>query len=87
VPIARNEFDTGKSPDSWEASIQGLLNSHPSEAFDVLELAHAIQFPISPILGAHSLHAILHRMAAQGKIQEKIVRLGRRSETFYASME
>ncbi|MGA7860739.1 MAG: hypothetical protein WCB19_02645 [Thermoplasmata archaeon] len=86
MPITRDEFDLGKTPDSWEDSIQGFLNSHPSEAFGVLELAKAIQYPISPIVGAHSLHAILHRMAAQGKIQERIVRTGRRADTFYATM-
>jgi hypothetical protein len=86
VPISRNEFDLGKTPDSWEAPIQGFLNSHPTEAFDVLELAKAIQYPISPIVGAHSLHAIFHRMAAQGKIDERIVRTGRRADTFYAAM-
>jgi hypothetical protein len=86
VPISRNEFDLGKSPDSWEGAIEGFLNSHPAEAFGVLELAKAIEYPVSPITGAHSLHALLHRMAAQGKIQERIVRAGRRADTFYASM-
>jgi hypothetical protein len=86
VPIDRNDFDRGKSPDSWEDAIQGFLNSHPSEAFNALELAKAIQYPISPIVGAHSLHAVLRRMAAQGKIQERIVRTGRRVDTFYATM-
>ncbi len=86
MPISRADFDRGKSPASWEDAIQGFLNSHPSEAFGVLELAKAIEFPIGPVTGVHSLHAILHRMAAQGKIDERIVRTERRAEAFYASM-
>ena len=86
MPINRSEFDRGKSSDSWEDAIQGFLNSHPAEAFDALEVAKAIEYPVNPVLGAHSLHAILHRMANQGKIQEKTVRTARRSDTLYASM-
>ena len=56
--------------------IRTFLNSHPTEAFGVLELAKAIQFPVGPIVGTYSLHATLHRMAAQGKIEERIVRSG-----------
>ncbi|MGC2288658.1 MAG: hypothetical protein WA688_02215 [Thermoplasmata archaeon] len=86
MPISRNQFDLGKTPASWEAAIQGYLNTHRTEAFGVLELAKAIECPISPILGAHSLHGILSRMAAQGKIEERIVGTGRRAETFYATL-
>jgi hypothetical protein len=86
VPITRSVFDLGKSPDSWEGAIEGFLNSHRTEAFGVVELAKAIEYPIAPITGAHSLHALLHRMAAQGKIQERVVVTGRHADTFYASM-
>jgi hypothetical protein len=86
VPISRASFELGKSPGSWEETIQGFLNAHPTEAFGALELAKAIQYPISPLVGAHSLHAILHRMASQGKIDERIVQTGRRAETFYSTM-
>jgi hypothetical protein len=86
VPISRDQFDRGRTPASWEAEIEGFLNSHRTEAFGVLELAKAIEYPVGRITGAHSLHHILHRMAAQGKIDERIVPTGRQSETFYASM-
>lgn len=75
VPISRDQFDQGRTPASWEDSIRTFLNSHPTEAFGVLELAKAIQFPVGPIVGMYSLHATLHRMAAQGKIEERIVQL------------
>ncbi|MFZ0830025.1 MAG: hypothetical protein WCB18_05210 [Thermoplasmata archaeon] len=86
MPISRDQFDQGRTPASWEDSIRTFLNSHPTEAFGVLELAKAIQFPVGPIVGTYSLHATLHRMAAQGKIEERIVRSGRKSDTFYATM-
>jgi hypothetical protein len=86
VPIPRSEFDRGKAPASWEQSVLGFLNSHPSEAFGIEELAKAIQYPISPLTGVHSLHALLHRLAAQGKVDERIVRSGSRAEVFYATM-
>jgi len=86
VPISRDLFDSGKTPASWEDSIKTFLNSHPNQAFDALELAKAIQYPVGSITGAHSLQAILHRMACQGKIEERIVRTGRRTDAFYATM-
>lgn len=86
MPISRADFDRGKTASSWEDAIEGFLNSHPSEAFGVVELARAIKFPVSKLTGTHSLHAILHRMAAQGKIDERIVLVGRRAEAFYATM-
>jgi hypothetical protein len=86
VPISRQEFDRSRTPDSWEAVIEGFLNSHPTEAFGVREVAAAVQYPLGLVMGAHGLHEILHRMAEQGKIQERLVRAGRKAETFYASL-
>jgi hypothetical protein len=86
VPISRDEFDRGRTAASWEDAIEGFLNSRPSEAFGVLEAARAIEYPVGRITGTHSLHHLLHRMAAQGKIDERIVRTGKQADTFYASM-
>jgi hypothetical protein len=86
VPISRDQFGRGRTAASWEDAIEGFLNSHPSEAFGVLEVAKAIEYPVSRITGAHSLHALLHRMAAQGKIDERVVQTGKQADTFYASM-
>lgn len=86
MPISREQFDQGKTPASWEQAILTFLNTHPSEAYGTLEVARAIQYPLGSITGAHSLQAILHRLANQGKIEERVVRTGRRAETFYATM-
>lgn len=86
MPISRDEFGRGRTAASWENAIEGFLNSHPSEAFGVLEVAKAIEYPVGRITGTYSLHAILHRMAAQGKIDERIVRTGNQANEFYASM-
>jgi hypothetical protein len=86
MPISRDQFDQGKAPASWEHTVRAFLNNHPTQAFSVLELAKAVEYPISPITGAYTLHALLHRLASQGKIDERIVRSGRRVETFYATM-
>jgi hypothetical protein len=86
MPISRAAFDGGRTAVSWETAIEGYLNSHPSQAFGVLELAKAIEYPVGRISGAYHLHAILHRMAAQGRVDERIVRTGKRTEVFYASM-
>lgn len=87
MPIPRNVFDQGRSAASWEAVIEGFLNSHPSEAFGVLEIAKAIEYPVGRITGTHSLHVILHRLASQGKIDERVVTTGPRADIFYASLQ
>jgi hypothetical protein len=86
VPISRDQFDRGKDPASWEQTIEGFLNSRPTQAFTAREVATAIQYPLGAITGAHGLHEILRRLAAQGRIQERLVRTGRQTDSFYSSM-